>query len=511
MDDVCIDIVQLTKVFANFKQKAIDGLSVQIKRGKMVGVIGADGAGKTTLLRLICGLLQADEGCIQVLGKNPLVDKEQLMPKIGYMPQKFGLYEDLTVIENLKFFAALKNVAEKFDFLPLLRFADLDKFQHRLAGKLSGGMKQKLGLICAMLGQPELIVLDEPSVGVDPVSRQELMKMVKQSVHGNTTVLWSTAYMDEAMAFDEVIVLDKGKVIFQGKPLDLGKDAVEFEEKIVELMGGAHIRPSVLARNYPIFNLDAKYGVEAIDLSKKYGRFWAVENNSFQIKKGEIFGLLGPNGAGKSTSFKMMCGLAKPTSGTAKIMGIDITKHPEKARANLGYMSQKFSLYPNLSVIENLRFFAGAYGMQGKSADIAIKRMCAIFGFRKFLNVNAQELPLGYKQRLAFACAVMHEPPVLFLDEPTSGVDVLTRKEFWNHLNALSKIGVTILITTHFMDEAEYCHRISLFYQGKAIAIGSPDELKKRANAATLNEAFINLVSRRDEGHIDMGEKHHVD
>ena len=329
MDDVCIDIVQLTKVFANFKQKAIDGLSVQIKRGKMVGVIGADGAGKTTLLRLICGLLKADEGSIQVLGKNPLVDKEQLMPKIGYMPQKFGLYEDLTVIENLKFFAALKNVAEKFDFLPLLRFADLDKFQHRLAGKLSGGMKQKLGLICAMLGQPELIVLDEPSVGVDPVSRQELMKMVKQSVHGNTTVLWSTAYMDEAMAFDEVIVLDKGKVIFQGKPLDLGKDAFEFEEKIVELMGGAHIRPSVLARNYPIFNLDAKYGVEAIDLSKKYGRFWAVENNSFQIKKGEIFGLLGPNGAGKSTSFKMMCGLAKPTSGTAKIMGIDITKHPE--------------------------------------------------------------------------------------------------------------------------------------------------------------------------------------
>ena len=355
-------------------------------------------------------------------------------------------------------------------------------------------MKQKLGLICAMLGVPELIVLDEPSVGVDPVSRQELMKMVKQSVQAHTTVLWSTAYMDEAMAFDEVIVLDKGKVIFQGKPLDLGKDAVEFEEKIVSLMGGAHIRPSVLARNYPIFNLDAKYGVEAIDLSKKYGGFWAVENNSFQIKKGEIFGLLGPNGAGKSTSFKMMCGLAKPTSGTAKIMGIDIIKFPEKARAHLGYMSQKFSLYPNLSVIENLRFFAGAYGMQGKVADKAIKRMCAIFGFRKFLNVNAYELPLGYKQRLAFACAVMHEPPVLFLDEPTSGVDVLTRKEFWNHLNALSKIGVTILITTHFMDEAEYCHRISLFYQGKAIAIGSPVELKKRANAATLNEAFINLV-----------------
>ena len=511
MDDVCIDIVKLTKVFANLKQKAIDNLSVQIKRGRMIGVIGADGAGKTTLLRLICGLLKADAGRINVLEKNPLVDKTQLMQKIGYMPQKFGLYEDLTVLENLKFFAALKNVAAEFDFLPLLRFADLDKFQNRLAGKLSGGMKQKLGLICAMLGVPELIVLDEPSVGVDPVSRQELMKMVKQSVQAHTTVLWSTAYMDEAMAFDEVIVLDKGKVIFQGKPLDLGKDAVEFEEKIVSLMGGAHIRPSVLARNYPIFNLDAKYGVEAIDLSKKYGGFWAVENNSFQIKKGEIFGLLGPNGAGKSTSFKMMCGLAKPTSGTAKIMGIDIIKFPEKARAHLGYMSQKFSLYPNLSVIENLRFFAGAYGMQGKVADKAIKRMCAIFGFRKFLNVNAYELPLGYKQRLAFACAVMHEPPVLFLDEPTSGVDVLTRKEFWNHLNALSKIGVTILITTHFMDEAEYCHRISLFYQGKAIAIGSPDELKKRANAATLNEAFINLVSRRDEGHIDMGEKHHVD
>ena len=491
-ETTCIEIKNLTKTFSNGEVRAVDNLSLRLEKGQTVGIIGADGAGKTTLLRLICGLLQPDSGTISVCGLNPVAQKSLLNAKIGYMPQKFGLYEDLSVLDNLNFYAALKNVSP--DFNQMLEFADLKRFQNRLAGKLSGGMKQKLGLICALMGMPELIVLDEPSVGVDPVSRRELLKMVKTTVQNQTTVLWSTAYMDEAHGFDTVVVVDRGKIIYQGKPRDLAADTLGFENKVIELMGGYAPKPSLVAQNYHLNGSGDGFAVEAVDLVKRYGDFYAVKNNTFHIKKGEIFGLLGPNGAGKSTSFKMMCGLARPTGGTARIMGIDIVKQASLARSHLGYMAQKFSLYANLSVRENLEFFAGAYGLKGKLADEAVSRMTEIFGFRRFLNDNAGDLPLGYKQRLSLACAVMHNPPVLFLDEPTSGVDVITRREFWNHLTSLAQKGVTILITTHFMDEAEFCDRISLFYKGKTIATGTPQELKRLAGAQSMEDAFVNLI-----------------
>ena len=352
-----VKIKNLTKTFNN--QIAIDNLSLEIKKGKITGLIGADGSGKTTLIRLITGLLVADSGEISVLGINPALNKEKLNPKIGYMPQKFGLYEDLTVEENLKLYADLKNLP--YDFDKILTFTKLAPFVHRLAGALSGGMKQKLGLACALMGTLEFLVLDEPSVGVDPISRKDLMEMVKNLINPNTTVLWSTAYLDEAHSFDISVVLDKGRVIYNASPNDIAKNAQEFEQKVIDLMGGYHKSASKIAQNYPNLDSEIICRVEANNLEKKYGDFYAVKNNSFCINKGEIFGLLGPNGAGKSTSFKMMCGLIKPTKGSAKIMGIDISDNPSKARSNLGYMAQKFSLYGNLTLKQNLDFFASLY------------------------------------------------------------------------------------------------------------------------------------------------------
>lgn len=489
-----VEIKDLIKKFD--ATTAIDNLSLNIEKGKITGLIGADGSGKTTLLRLVIGLLLADSGEISTLGFNPAMQKSELNPKIGYMPQKFGLYEDLTVIENLKLYADLKEVPYNFD--NLLKFTSLEPFQDRLAGALSGGMKQKLGLACTLLGTPDFLVLDEPSVGVDPISRRDLMKMVRNLITPDTTVLWSTAYLDEAHSFDTAVVLDKGKVIYNGKPHELAPTPQEFEEKVIDLMGGYKKEKSLIAENYVPIESDIKCTVEADNLEKKYGNFYAVKNNSFCINKGEIFGLLGPNGAGKSTSFKMMCGLAKPTSGTARIMDIDILKDAEKARANLGYMAQKFSLYGSLTVRQNLEFFAAAYGIPMLDRKKRIDEIIHVFGFSDIENQKSEDLPLGFKQRLSLACALIHNPPILFLDEPTSGVDVVTRRDFWNHITSLAKKGVTILVTTHFMDEAEYCDRISLFYHGETIAVGTPQELKNMAKADNMEDTFITLIKESE-------------
>ena len=556
-----VEIKNLIKTFPDTTSPAIDNLTLNIEKGKITGLIGPDGAGKTTLIRLINGLLTPSEGTISTLGLNPTTQKMLINEKIGYMPQQFGLYEDLSVIENLTLYAELKGIEKKDKaeiFEKLLTFTDLKKFQDRLAGALSGGMKQKLGLACALLGTPEFLLLDEPSVGVDPISRKELIRMVKELANEGIAILWSTAYLDEAQNFDTCILLEEGKVMFNGIPQNLtskvngrvflaksqdgnnrkllknilkeGKgitDAVvqadsvrivfennpqeipnviltptepRFEDAVIDVLGGCPKGESALSKSFQLKPHNCEFVIEALDLVKKYGDFYAVKNNTFNIKKGEIFGLLGPNGAGKSTSFKMMCGLATPTSGTAKIMGHDILKNPSKARSYLGYMAQKFSLYGGLNVMQNLRFFAGIYGLGIISRKEKMDEVIEMFHLEKYLNHNAQELPLGYKQRLSLACAIMHSPPVLFLDEPTSGVDPLTRRDFWNHINSLADKGVTVMVTTHFMDEAEYCDRISLFYKGETIATGTPNDLKHMISpTATMDEAFVGLIEEYDE------------
>ncbi|MBQ8476249.1 ABC transporter ATP-binding protein [bacterium] len=289
-------------------------------------------------------------------------------------------------------------------------------------------------------------------------------------------------------------------MIFEGNTKNLGSDYEAFEKKVIELMGGYENKPSLIANNYNLIPNDIECCVLADNLSKRFGDFWAVKNNSFCIKKGEIFGLLGPNGAGKSTTFKMMCALLKPTSGKGYIMGIDIEKHPERARRYLGYMAQKFSLYSKLSVLDNLNFFAGVYGLSGKNKKEKIKRIMEVFELNHYKNKPSGELPLGFKQRLSLSCALIHEPDILFLDEPTSGVDVIQRREFWNHIKKLSDLGVAILVTTHFMDEARFCDKISMFYNGEIIALDSPFELIKKTNTNNMQEAFIKLIKDRQNG-----------
>ena len=549
-----VEINRLNKIFQNPDITAIDNITLSLPQGEVVGLVGPDGAGKTTLIRLLLGLLVPTSGEISVLNLNPVKQTHQLHCHIGYMPQKFGLYEDLSIAENMNLYADLKEIpaaerAKQFDWL--LKFTGLAPFTKRLAGRLSGGMKQKLGLGCTLLGNPQFLLLDEPGVGVDPSSRQELMKLVYSLRDNGITVLWSTSYLDEAEKFDRVLLLNNGKLIFNGNPKDLTEqmqgrvfqtaaeeknprqtlrrlmqkgapltDAVisgrqvrlilqnnrsleqidvpvkpvtpRFEDAVIDILGGAEMTPSSIAKQIDIGNLP-DIVIKAENLTKMYGDFIAAQNISFNIKRGEIFGLLGPNGAGKSTTFKMLCGLTKPTSGQGFILNTDMIKNPEAARANLGYMAQKFSLFSTLSVIQNLKFFSGIYGLRGAARENRIKQMIDIFELKPYLGQPSGNLPLGFKQRLALACAIMHNPPILFLDEPTSGVDPLTRREFWNHINSMVEKGVTVMVTTHFMDEAEYCDRIALIYQGQAIKIGTPDELKKQGE--TMEDAFIRLIN----------------
>ncbi len=564
-DLVCLDGV--TKRFETGKP-ALDQVSGRIRGGEITGLVGPDGAGKTTLIRLMTGLMLPDGGTVDVLGFDTRKGAAAIQAAIGYMPQRFGLYEDLSVQENLELYADLRGLAKPdrpaiFD--ELLTFTDLKRFATRLSGKLSGGMKQKLGLACALLKKPRLLLLDEPGVGVDPISRRDLWAMVEVLIREGVGVVWSTAYLDEAEACDRVLLLNEGKLLFSGKPQELTarvKDRVyrvtgvsgrrrstlsklldedgivdggiqgeairlvttpgrearfaasgeaqvsvaepRFEDAFVDMLGGGPGGRSRLAEAQA--SLAARQDgpvIEARRLVKRFGDFTAADNITFDIPSGEIFGLLGPNGAGKSTTFKMLCGLLKPTEGEGRVAGFDLRRDAAQARNRLGYMAQKFSLYGDLSVQQNLQFFAGVYGLSGARKRERIELMTSIFDFGPRLSMSAKDLPLGLKQRLALACAVMHEPQALFLDEPTSGVDPITRREFWTHINGLVEKGVTVLVTTHFMEEAEYCDRISLIYRGRSIALGSPDELKASVATdenpdPTMEDAFIALVQGSD-------------
>ncbi|MFK0274697.1 ATP-binding cassette domain-containing protein [Ensifer sp. NPDC090286] len=550
---------------------ALDHIAGEILGGRITGLVGPDGAGKTTLIRLMTGLMVPDEGKVEVLGFDTVTNAADIQAAIGYMPQRFGLYEDLSVQENLNLYADLRGLplgerAATFD--ELLEFTDLKRFTARLAGKLSGGMKQKLGLACALLRKPRLLLLDEPGVGVDPISRRDLWKMVENLTKEGIGVVWSTAYLDEAEACDSVLLLNEGKLLFTGSPAELtarvadrvfkvsgithgrrqklasyldGDDVVDgviqgeairlvmkpgtkppapdeqssaagvaattprFEDAFIDMLGGGPGGRSKLAETQTPFPTDnGRPVIEARGLTKRFGDFTAADAITFDIPRGQIFGLLGPNGAGKSTTFKMLCGLLKPTAGEGRVAGFDLRRDAAEARNRLGYMAQKFSLYGDLSVGQNLSFFAGVYGLSGARKRERIRLMTEIFGFARLLDMSAKDLPLGLKQRLALACAVLHEPEALFLDEPTSGVDPITRREFWTHINGLVEKGVTVLVTTHFMDEAEYCDRISLIYRGRSIALGSPDELKAQVASPelpdpTMEDAFIALVQGSEE------------
>lgn len=552
-----IEIKGLSKQFSPHTSPALQDINATIAQGQIVGLVGPDGSGKTTLIRLMAGLLKSSKGNILIEGYDTIRDAEEIHEKTGYMPQKFGLYEDLTVLQNLNLYADLRGVVgplRKETFERLLHFTGLAPFTGRLAKALSGGMKQKLGLACALIKTPKLLLLDEPSVGVDPISRRELWKMVTDLVKEGVSVVWSTAYLNEAQDCSTILLLNNGKLLYAGDPQTFtdkvlgrtfavtnisgdrrrllfellknknvmdgviqGRDlrivlrtAVpfegvpvppRFEDAFVDLLGGGPGGTSLLAEKVSSISDHDTTVILAEGLTKKFGSFTAVDHISIEVKKGTIFGLLGPNGAGKTTTFKMLCGLLSPTSGTASVMGVDLQKAPAVARSHIGYMAQKFSLYGNLSVLQNLNFFAGIYNI--KEPQIQIDEMIEIFNLKPYLRATADTLSLGYKQRLALACANMHHPSVLFLDEPTSGVDPITRREFWNHINGLVSKGVTIMVTTHFMDEAEYCDMIALVYRGKIINQDTPNNLKDLAKSEinpnpTLEDAFIHMIEEYD-------------
>ncbi|MBL5862186.1 ABC transporter ATP-binding protein [Serratia fonticola] len=567
-----IEMESLQKHFPTREQPAVNGLTAVLHSGAVTGLIGPDGAGKTTLIRMLAGLMTPTGGKVRVAGLDPCTQSRHLHTILGYMPQRFGLYEDLTVIENLTLYAELRGIRgeqRRQAFSRLLTFTDLTHFTNRMTGKLSGGMKQKLGLACTLLGQPQVLLLDEPSVGVDPISRSELWQMVHELADDGMLILWSTSYLDEAERCSNILLINEGKILFNGVPqtltqsmtgrtvqietseishrallqraivlpevsdgviqgkflrlaLQAGVDrqqlrhnlnlscakitdtAPRFEDAFIDLLGGNQNSKSVLTEVLSAIEASPDETViEARELTKRYGDFFANDRVSFKVQRGEIFGLLGPNGAGKSTTFKMMCGLQVPSSGQALVLGEDLKKNASNTRQRLGYMAQKFALYSNLTVAQNLRFFSGIYGLRGKKQHDKMTEMIAAFNLHSLMGQKTDSLSLGYKQRLALVCALMHQPDILFLDEPTSGVDPITRREFWLHINGMVDKGVTVMVTTHFMEEAEYCDRIALVYRGKIIAIGTPDELKHQiANAQnpdpTMEQTFIALIKNYD-------------
>ena len=567
-----IEIVGVVKRFDEVT--ALAGIDASIEAGHLTGLVGPDGAGKTTLMRMMAALMAPSEGHIRTAGCDVVSEAERVHAVTGYMPQRFGLYEDLSVIENLRLHATLRGITEAGEggmhetFERLLHFTRLEPFKARLAGRLSGGMKQKLGLACALMARPDVLLLDEPSVGVDPVSRQELWAMVQALKAEGMAIVWSTSYLDEAERCDVVLLLNGGKLEYAGPPHNLttrltgrsflirgvttgrrrmlaealalpevcdgviqgdsvravlrndaqrtGLDALaakydgrldavapRFEDAFIDLLGGGPGGHSAIAEKMPQVRDEIDVAVSCEHLTKRFGEFTATDDVSFEVKKGEIFGLLGPNGAGKSTTFKMLCGLLKPTDGDAHVVGHNLRYAPSAAKLQLGYMAQKFSLYGLLSVRQNLEFFSGVYGLKNSLRRERISEMIETFELQRYLRTSPDQLPLGYKQRLALACALMHRPPVLFLDEPTSGVDPITRREFWTHINALVRRGVTVLVTTHFMDEAEYCDRVALMYQAQLIALDTPDKLKASAATGerpepTMEDAFIALIEAAD-------------
>ncbi|RRH82367.1 ABC transporter ATP-binding protein [Variovorax beijingensis] len=563
--------------------RALDDVSLEVRSGTLTALVGPDGAGKTTLLRLMAGLMRADEGELRVLGIDVSADPQAVQDRISYMPQRFGLYDDLSVQENLDLYADLHGVSagqRRERYARLMEMTDLGRFTDRPAGKLSGGMKQKLGLACTLVRSPDLLLLDEPTVGVDPLSRRELWQIVQQLVgKEKLSVIVSTAYLDEAERCSHVFVLQEGRLIAEGTPDEIRGHAegtcfvaappegeaprlmqarlLDARQQIVDavpqggevhfirrpdaddatlekLLAGAraepvpprledgfmtllrtrqasdtNIAPSAASEDLaPAEGEPGEVVIEVKDLVRRFGDFVAVASTSFSVRRGEIFGLLGPNGAGKTTTFRMLCGLLPASGGQLRVAGVDLRHARAQARQHIGYVSQKFALYGNLTVRENLSFFGGAYGLRGQKLQGRMDTVLRQFDLERELDAPSGQLPGGYRQRLAMATGLLHEPEILFLDEPTSGADPLARREFWRRITALAEGGTTVVITTHFMEEAEYCDRIVIQDAGKVLAIGTPREVRVQAQGGAdgerridMEQAFIGIVenARREE------------
>ena len=480
-----MESISVAGVSKNYgKVKALQNVSFSVAKGEVFGLIGPDGAGKTSLFRILCTLLLPDEGMAAVDGFDVVKQMKDIRRRVGYMPGKFSLYQDLTVEENLTFFATLfgTTVEEGYDSIRAI-YSQIERFKDRKAGALSGGMKQKLALSCALVHQPSVLFLDEPTTGVDPVSRKEFWEMLGTLKERGITIVASTPYLDEVRQCERVAFLDHGEL--------RGVDTPEvILNRFADIFNPPPITPSVAT----VSQRTEQNVIEVEHLVKAFGNFHAVDDISFTVKRGEIFGFLGANGAGKTTAMHMLTGLNQPTSGTGRVAGFDICTEHEQIKKHIGYMSQRFSLYEDLTVSENIRLFAGIYGMKGEEIRVKTEELLRQLKFEEHANDLVKSLPLGWKQKLAFSVSIFHEPNIVFLDEPTGGVDPATRRQFWELIYEAAARGITIFVTTHYMDEAEYCDRISIMVDGKISAIGTPAELKQQLHQPDMDHVFTYLA-----------------
>lgn len=543
--DYAVLVEGLTKKFGDVT--AVEDLNLKVKRGEIFGLLGSDGAGKTTTMQMLCGILAPNAGLMFVDGHNVEREPDAIRSAIGYMSQDFTLYLDMTVEENINFMADLRGIPEaerERQKERLLLFSRMEPFRNRRAGVLSGGMKKKLALSCALIHFPAVLILDEPTTGVDPLSRSELWKILYEFIAQGITVLISTPYMDEAERCHRIAMMQEGKVIACDTPANLKKlikqkvcsfktdrtnqacrilreelstpgqvygdrirlflDFPDVElPKIQEGLAAREINVGECSEVAPTMDdvfmslLQDSAGdrekkswipfrssdvggkpVIVSGITKKFGDFTAVNNVSFEVARGTVFGLLGPNGAGKTTVIKMLCGLSPPTAGRAEVGRYDIATHSRLVKGSIGYMSQLFSLYPDLTVEQNLDFYGSIYDLGRKEKKIKKGWVIELSGLKGKERYLTSELAGGWKQKLALGCAVMHQPAVLFLDEPTSGVDPVARMEFWDIIYRLSEEGITTIVTTHFMDEAERYNILGLMNEGRLVALGAPGELK---------------------------------
>lgn len=477
-----MEAVTLTNISKRYGSvEALRGVSLSVAPGELFGIIGPDGAGKTSLFRILTTLLLADGGSASVCGLDVVKDYKAIRRRVGYMPGRFSLYPDLTVEENLNFFATVfhTTIEENYDLVRDI-YRQIEPFRKRRAGALSGGMKQKLALSCALIHKPDVLFLDEPTTGVDPVSRKEFWGMLRRLKEQGITIIASTPIIDEARQCDRIAFINEGEI-----------KGIDTPDRILTRFAGILCPPGL--QHERVENHENKV-IEVEGLAKRFGNFTAVDHISFQVHRGEIFGFLGANGAGKTTAMRMLTGLSRPTGGKACVAGFDVASQPEEVKKNIGYMSQKFSLYEDLKVWENIRLFAGIYGIP--EAEIAPKtdELLLHLGLEKERDTLVKSLPLGWKQKLAFSVSIFHRPKIVFLDEPTGGVDPATRRQFWELIYQAADEGITVFVTTHFMDEAEYCDRISIMVDGVIRALDTPGELKRQFNATTMDDVFQQLA-----------------
>ncbi len=579
--------------------EALKGLDLDIKKGDLYGLVGPDGAGKTTALRILAGVMEPTSGETKILGKRPADARSW----IGYVPQNTALYPELSVEENLLYQAGLRGV--NLDDIEKLKETHLEKmgllkFQDRLASKLSGGMKQKLALCCALVGKPKLILLDEPTTGLDPIARRELWQALSTLSHDGVTAIIATPFLDEAERCNRIALMYEGKIQLEGPPrelqealgmrrltfqiktseklneapaivqelsLDSIRDIYPFGDRLevlssekedaqgqirqqlndigLELSEGRESTPTLenvfviklkeLESEKEKTNANVEFphwknqssenksesggaALKARSLVKTFDDFRAVDDVSLEIKYGEIFGLLGANGAGKTTTIKMLCGLAKPTGGEVELVGEKSDLRKVSVRKDIGYMSQKFSLYDDLTVRENLNFYAGIYEIPLKLRRQQIEWVIKACNLQNIENSIVKSLPLGWKQRIAFGAAVMHDPKIIFLDEPTAGVDPLARRQLWSLIRDFATNGAAILVTTHYLDEAEFCNRLAFMADSKVIASGTPSEIKAdhrgilfEVNPRDTQNAFRTLSEQLDHWRVAIfGSSLHV-